>query len=76
MKKYNVHVILGDKFHSVVIECDGFFKGDGYYSFYRRKGNIPKPEPNTEEFSWYPISQTIIEEYKELNKPNGSGGIK
>ncbi len=72
MKKYNVYVILKDKFHSVVIECDGVVMEEKAYRFYRTdvKGNGVS-------FAWYPIEYTIIEEQKqELKLPKGSGGIR
>ena len=69
MKKYNVHVILKDKFHSVVIECDGVVMEEKAYRFYRAGA-----KGSGESFAWYPIGYTIIEEQKEFNKPTGSGG--
>lgn len=66
MKKYDVHVILGDKFHSVVIECDETDICQGVYVFYRHKDGTKIP------FAWYPLNRTIIEEYKENNIPTGS----
>jgi len=66
MKKYNVHVILKDKFHSVVIECDGFVAEKGYYGFYKGK------EAMHQIFSYYPIVNTIIEPFN-TNIPTGSG---
>lgn len=64
MKKYDVHVILEGKFHSVVIECTEFKKESGAYIFYR--GGLP--------FSWYPIARTVIEEHKEKLQPIGQSG--
>lgn len=63
MKKYDVHVILGDKFHSVVIECAGVRIENGIYMF-GTNGNI---------IAWYPVQYTVIEEHKENITPSGSG---
>lgn len=76
MKKYDVHVILDSKFHSVVIECAGFRVIKGVYIFYRDKQMLPGAHSQSEaieEFAWYPANRTVIEEHKENKIPTGSG---